>query len=155
MILIDIPVSPAVKKFIEKDHQHFMVPAESKLAIKVTKRHYLGNLIAMNLCSNVSEEELYNLRIAEDHKLTFLVQGYYPKALLSSKKITMISRHLELEFKKGFVNWISIFCKVNAKGTVSEAIRQFYKEYKLEEDDYALLTLRTYYHHHLTGKRAI
>lgn len=155
MHLVHVPVSEAVKKFIEKDFAHFIEIHEGFPAIKVTKRHYLGNLIAMNLCSELEEDEQYNLPINSDNRLSFLVQGYYPKAMISTKKLNMISRHLELEFKKGFVNWINIYSAVCKNGTVSEAIRQFYNFYMLEEDDYALLNLRSYYHTHLSGKRAI
>lgn len=153
MQLLYIPVSEAVKKFVEKDNAHFLQEIDGENAIKITKRHYLGNLL--NLCINEATDpaEAYGLPMAKNHRVCLAMPGHYGK--LSGQRLNVLSRHLELEFRKGLVNWIRIWEALHDKPVVSEAIRAFYEFYELQEDECCQLSLRRWYQDYKIGKTAV
>ncbi|AHM62325.1 hypothetical protein D770_20380 [Flammeovirgaceae bacterium 311] len=151
MIVVHVPVSEAVKKYLIHEFAHRVVDHREGTAIKVNRRHLLGNIMAMGLTSDLSQ---FKPQRIPKQSLAFILDSSFVKnACVEEWKLEMISQFLDQFFKQSFCMWLK--ATYEKHGDIVKAIDAFYERYDLSEDDYGRDNLRRYYNAHLTGKWGI
>ena len=139
-VVIHVPASRAVQKYIMAEHAHLEVQYRGNPALKLAARRYLGSLVVMSL---TSELDNWKPQRIPKERITLILPYAYRRYAITPERLWRLSCFLRQEFKFQFVRFLNMYQLQG--GRISDGIEEYYRKYGLEEDDLGRDTMRRYY----------
>jgi hypothetical protein len=148
-----VPITPAAKKYFLQRYKNYSITHHAETALKINRKHFLGNFIYVLLDNNLEKFELkpptrtsskaWGASQIHYESICIVLPRNFDHFFVDQPNLQRLGFFLEGLFKEHMIHYIDINSSLGLSAL--QAVDRFSRSFGIEENDYGQDSMYRYY----------